>query len=149
MPSAIFTSSGFVKAEQERIRQGVEPRFVQPSPAGIARPSVNTQAAVTKVGLDGFASVGGRSVGVDPRVVGRDQIDDVRADRGSAFDAGAAYVSGGLATRKGEFKRVEKTLSTEPTETLDHVRGTESRSIGKALLGDGVESHDYVPSKKD
>ena len=97
---------------------------------------------MTKVGLDGFASVGGRSVGVDPRVVGRDQIDDVRADRGSAFDAGAAYVSGGLATRKGEFKRVEKTLSTEPTETLDHVRGPKP-SIGKALL-EGAK-HDYVP----
>jgi hypothetical protein len=132
-----FYIGEFIKAEEAKIRAGVEPSFVEPSPAGIARPSANTQAQVARLGAGGIAQVGSTPVPVDAGLRSREQIDDLRGDRGEVVGAGGRYVGGALERREEAFERVRPTITPDPQQTLDNVIGKDDRSY-LDKLGDGL-----------
>jgi conjugal transfer mating pair stabilization protein TraG len=132
-----FYIGEFIKAEEAKIRAGVEPSFVEPSPAGIARPSANTQAQVARLGAGGIAQVESTPVPIDAGLRTRDQIDDLRGDRGELVGAGGRYVGGALERREEAFERVRPTITPNPQETLNNVVGKDDRGITETTI-DGI-----------
>ncbi len=112
-----FYVGQFVKAEEARIREGAEPSFaLTPSPAGIARPSANSQAKVQSIGEDGQAAIGRRGLPGIGDVEGT--IDDTRRGIAARRQYEAERVGGYINSRATEFNRVKGTLSPQPKETL-------------------------------
>jgi hypothetical protein len=131
-----FYIAEFIKAEQAKIIGGIEPSFVEPTPAGIARPSANTQARVRMAGASGIEQIEQTPLPVDGDLRSRADIDEVRGDRRETVAAGGRSVGGALERRDEAFERVRPTISPNPQETLDNVLGKESEGyIAKTWRG--------------
>ena len=140
-----FYITEFIKSEEAKIRAGVEPSFAEPTPAGIARPSANTQAQVARIGASGIEAVSATPVPLSDDLRSRDQIDDVRDDRRELVGVGGRYVSGGVERREEAFERVRPTITPNPQETLDNVMGKDDRGYWDKLT-DGLRDT-YLPKK--
>jgi hypothetical protein len=114
-----FLVGEFSKDLMEQIRSGVEPQMMVPTPAGISRPSANTQTKVHQLSEDGVAAVRARGLPVGPDIEGR--IDDDRGEVAVGVQANANRIGGYVNRRATEFNRVQKTLSPNPKETLDNI----------------------------
>ena len=126
-----FYIAEFIKAEEAKVRAGVEPSFVEPVPAGIVRPSANLQAQVARIGVEGLAAVSATPVPVNPNVRTTAEIDGLRDDRRDLVGAGGRHVGGTLERRGKAFERIKPAISPNPQETLDNVLGKDDRSYAK------------------
>lgn len=128
-----FYIAEFIKAEKEKVVAGVEPSFVEPSPAGIARPSANSQANVRRVGAQGIEQVASTPLPVSRDLRSRDDIDALRQDRTTIVGAGGRYVGGAVERREEAFDRVRPNISPNPQETLNNVIGKDDRTLGRKI----------------
>ncbi len=134
-----FYIKEFIKSEEAKIRSGVEPSFVEPTPAGIMRPSANTQAQVGRLGAAAVAEVGSMPVPEADDLRSRGDIDALRDDRSGTVAAGGRYVGGGLERREEAFERVRPTITPNPQQTLDNVLGKDDRNPWEKLRDGGAE----------
>jgi hypothetical protein len=132
-----FYIAEFIKAEQARVVAGIEPSFVEPTPAGIARPSANTQARVRMAGASGIEQIEQTLLPVDGDLRSRADIDEVRGDRRETVAAGGRSVGSAVKHREEAFERVRPSITPNPKETLDNVIGKDDRSY-LDKLGDGL-----------
>ena len=68
----------FTQARMEQMKAGIEPSMIEPTPAGLSRPSVNSQTKVHQLSDDGIAAVRARGLPVGPDIEGR--IDGDRSE---------------------------------------------------------------------
>jgi hypothetical protein len=134
-----FYIAEFIKAEKDKVVAGIESSLVEPSPAGIARPSANTQAKVRRIGASGIEQVGQTPLPLDGDLRSRADIDEVRGDRRETVAAGSRSVGGAVERREEAFERVRPTITPNPQETLDNVLGKDDRSYAGKIL-DGLGS---------
>lgn len=131
-----FYIAEFIKAEQAKVVAGIEPSFVEPTPAGIARPSANTQARVRMAGASGIEQIEQTPLPVDGDLRSRADIDEVRGHRRETVAAGGRSVGGAVERREAAFDRVISTISPNPQETLDNVLGKDTEGyIAKTWRG--------------
>jgi conjugal transfer mating pair stabilization protein TraG len=143
-----FYIAEFVKSEEAKIRAGVEPSFVEPTPAGIARPSANTQSQVGRLGAAAVADVGSTPVPEADDLRSRGDIDALRDDRGGTVAAGGRYVGGALDRREEAFERVRPTITPNPQETLDNAIGKDDRAYWEKLRDGSAEAVGLSDSDK-
>ena len=129
-----FYIAEFIKAEQAKIVAGIEPSFVEPTPAGIARPSANTQARVRIAGASGIEQIEQTPLPVDGDLRSRADIDEVRGDRRETVAAGGRSVGGTVERREEAFERVRPTITPNPQETLENVIGKDDRGITETTI---------------
>lgn len=109
----------FTQARMEQIKAGVEPSMIEPTPAGLSRPSANSQTKVHQLSDDGIAAVRARGLPVGPDI--EDRIDGDRGGVAAGVQANANRIGGYVNRRATEFNRVQRSISPNPKETLDRV----------------------------
>jgi conjugal transfer mating pair stabilization protein TraG len=134
-----FYIAEFIKAEQAKVVAGVEPSFVEPSPAGIARPSANTQARVRMSGASGLEQIEQTPLPVAGDLRSRADIDELRGDRRETVAAGSRSVGGAVERREEAFDRVRPTITPNPQETLDNILGKDQKGYGEHFV-DGLKT---------
>ena len=131
----------FVQAENERIASGVEPSLVEPSPAGIVRPTGNTQSKIQNMGEAGIAAMHSRGLPAAPGGTSAGELNERRTNFDASYAAGRRDVGGIIDAGEKELEPVGSRLSSDPGETLRR-SGTHSfiGRLGKAAdaTADGV-----------
>lgn len=109
----------FAEMKAQQIRDGIEPELVAPTPADLVGPSANTQSRVKSLSDDAMDDVRNMQVGTVP---GGDLVQQRRAEREEAVEAGAEYVQKRLDRREEALEEPTSNLSSNPRETLDRVK---------------------------
>ena len=110
----------FAKDEAQRIKDGYEPSFAEPTPAGLARPTANSQSRLHALSEEGAAAV--RSRGLPAGTI---DASDIAADRAIvAGDVGsnARRIDGNIRLRGEWSTRSAGKLARDPrtkAEALD------------------------------
>jgi len=112
----------FIAAENDRIAAGVEPSLVGPTPAGIVRPSANTQVKIRNLAASEAASADSRGLPRNENVPTAAENYEVNRARVGAVSAGATMVEERVDSRQKAFAKVTPTLSPQPQTTLDNVK---------------------------
>ena len=137
----------FVEAENARVASGVEPSLVEPSPAGIVRPTGNTQSKIQNMGEEGIAAMHSRGLPAAPGGTSAGDLNKRRTNFDANYAEGRRDVGGIVDVGEKELEPVGRGLSSDPKETLR--RSGSHWMTGRALnsVNDAIDSLAPTPKR--
>ena len=108
----------FVEAENARIASGVEPSLVEPTPAGIVRPTGNTQSKIHTLGEAELGALRSRGIPAAAGGITSGELDQRRSGVSVDFAHAGDQTSATLDRGRRDLSRVASRLSDDPDETL-------------------------------
>ena len=130
-----FYIRNFVKQREDAIQSGVEPELVLPTPAGITRPGVSTQAGIRKLSSDHERAVG-RHPELEIAGHGFEQFPAFVDGRRQEVRDASTLVDTAVESRRAELTFGASRLSSDPKATLrGHFEDIDRGKAPKGWLG--------------